>query len=108
MAMQRLAEVFPALEVLKDSKGDRVSLVNQTIVEEVLQDLGTLDFGKDVTPPMPTSPCGTRAVSTATAAAFGAAVASRNFAEAAEASVAAGGAGAKQPAWDAARTSARA
>ena len=49
MAMERLAEVFPALKVLKASKSDRVSLVNQTIVEEVLQDLGTLDFGKGVT-----------------------------------------------------------
>ena len=49
MAMERLAEVFPSLRVLKASKADRVSLVNQTIVEEVLQDLGTLDFGKGVT-----------------------------------------------------------
>lgn len=49
MAMERLAEVFPALKALKRSKTDRVSLVNQTIVEEVLQDLGTLDFGKGVT-----------------------------------------------------------
>ena len=49
MAMERLAEVFPALRVLNASKTDRVSLVNQTIVEEVLQDLGTLDFGKGVT-----------------------------------------------------------
>jgi len=49
MAMQRLAEVFPALKTLKQTKADRVSLVHQTIVEEVLQDLGTLDFGKGVT-----------------------------------------------------------
>ena len=49
MAMERLAEIFPAMKVLKRSKGDRLSLVNQTIVEEVLQDLGTLDFGKGVT-----------------------------------------------------------
>jgi len=49
MAMERLAEVFPALKALKQSKTDRVSLVNQTIVEELLQDLGTLDFGKGVT-----------------------------------------------------------
>ena len=32
-----------------ERRRDRVSLVNQTIVEEVLQDLGTLDFGKGVT-----------------------------------------------------------
>lgn len=49
MAMEKLGEVFPALKTLKQTKGDRVSLVNQTIVEEVLQDLGTLDFGKGVT-----------------------------------------------------------
>src|SRR5215467_7180823 len=49
MAMERLAEVFPALKTLKHTRTDRLSLVNQTIVEEVLQDLGTLDFGKGVT-----------------------------------------------------------
>ena len=49
MAMERLVELFPAMKVLKRSKGERISLVNQTIVEEVLQDLGTLDFGKGVT-----------------------------------------------------------
>jgi hypothetical protein len=47
-AMERLAEIFPALKVLKRKKGDRVSLVNQTYVEEVLQDIGVLDFGKGV------------------------------------------------------------
>jgi hypothetical protein len=49
MAMERLAEIFPALQALEHAQTDRVSLVNQTIVEEVLQDLGTLDFGKGVT-----------------------------------------------------------
>ncbi|HTN48215.1 MAG TPA: hypothetical protein VMK32_02170 [Burkholderiaceae bacterium] len=49
MAMERLGEIFPALRSLNKKKDDRVSLVNQTIVEEVLQDLGTLDFGKGVT-----------------------------------------------------------
>lgn len=49
MAIENLAEMFPALKSLKQAKGERVSLVNQTIVEEVLQDLGTLDFGKGVT-----------------------------------------------------------
>jgi ABC-type uncharacterized transport system permease subunit len=41
--------IFPALKTLRTDKGDRVSLVNQTVVEEVLQDLGILDFGKGVT-----------------------------------------------------------
>jgi hypothetical protein len=49
LAMEQLAEMFPALRTLKRSKGERVSLVNQTFVEEVLQDLGVLDFGKGVT-----------------------------------------------------------
>ena len=44
--METLAREFPALAALKKSKTDRVTLVNQTIVEEVLQDLGVLDFGK--------------------------------------------------------------
>jgi hypothetical protein len=48
-SMQMLAHVFPALEALKTSDTDRVELVNQTIVEEVQQDVGVLDFGKGVT-----------------------------------------------------------
>jgi hypothetical protein len=48
-SMATLSRVFPALTVLKTSETDRVELVNQTIIEEVLQDLGTLDFGKGVT-----------------------------------------------------------
>ena len=47
--MGKLARVFPALAVLKTSDTDKVDLVNQTIVEEVLQDLGVLDFGKGIT-----------------------------------------------------------
>jgi hypothetical protein len=49
LAMENLADIFPALKSLKQAKAERLSLVNQTIVEEVLQDLGTLDFGKGVT-----------------------------------------------------------
>ena len=49
MSMGTLARVFPPLAALKASDTDMVELVNQTIVEEVLQDLGELDFGKDVT-----------------------------------------------------------
>jgi hypothetical protein len=44
-----LAHVFPGLEQLKPSGADKIELVNRTIVEEVLQDLGVLDFGKGVT-----------------------------------------------------------
>jgi hypothetical protein len=44
-----LARVFPGLAHLVPSDDERIELVNQTIVEEVLQDLGVLDFGKGVT-----------------------------------------------------------
>ena len=44
-----LARVFPGLAQLKPSDADRVHLVNETIVEEVLQNLGVLDFGKGFT-----------------------------------------------------------
>jgi hypothetical protein len=44
-----MARVFPGLAQLKPSDADRVELVNRTIVEEVLQDLGVLDFGKGFT-----------------------------------------------------------
>jgi len=45
-SLARLARLFPCLAPLKQSRTDRVDLVNQTIVEEVLMDLGRLDFGK--------------------------------------------------------------
>jgi hypothetical protein len=48
-SMATLARVFPVLGGLKTSGTDRIELVNQTIVEEVLQDLGELEFGKGVT-----------------------------------------------------------
>ena len=48
-SMALLAQVFPALAMLKSSKNDHLELVNNTIVEEVLQDLGVLDFGKGIT-----------------------------------------------------------
>lgn len=48
VSMAALADYFPALSKLPKS-AKKVSLVNHTIVEEVLQDLGVLDFGKGVT-----------------------------------------------------------
>src|ERR1700680_2234968 len=41
-----LSRIFPCLTSELQTDADRVELVNQTIVEEVLQDLGTLDFGR--------------------------------------------------------------
>lgn len=45
-AMSTLVKVFPALKSLKKSDDERISLVNEGIVEEVLLPLGQLDFGK--------------------------------------------------------------
>lgn len=48
LAMDTLVKVLPALATLKKHKDEHVELVNDVIVEEVLQDLGILDFGKGV------------------------------------------------------------
>jgi hypothetical protein len=50
-ALPTLASIFPPLKSMRTQgkKIDRVAMVNHTIVEEVLQDLGSLDFGKGVT-----------------------------------------------------------
>jgi len=47
-SLSTLVHLFPCLAPLKKSGTERVDLVNQTIVEEVLLDLGKLDFGKGV------------------------------------------------------------
>jgi hypothetical protein len=44
-SMDTLVRVFPALGRLKKSPGEQVEIVGDTIVEEVLQDIGILDFG---------------------------------------------------------------
>jgi hypothetical protein len=48
-SMATLLRVLPALKVLKPQETDSVALVNTTAVEEVLKDIGMLDFGKGVT-----------------------------------------------------------
>jgi hypothetical protein len=48
LAMSTLTRVFPALSTLKTSKGERVSLVNEGVVEELLLPLGKLDFGRGI------------------------------------------------------------
>lgn len=45
-SMATLTRVFPALSALKKSDEERISLVNQEIIEEVLLRLGRLNFGK--------------------------------------------------------------
>jgi hypothetical protein len=46
VSLATLTRVFPALADLKKSDGERISLVNGGIVEELLLPLGQLDFGK--------------------------------------------------------------
>ncbi|MGZ3445795.1 MAG: hypothetical protein ACXU88_08955 [Myxococcaceae bacterium] len=48
LAMDTLIRVLPALAPLKKHKNERVELVSDVIVEEVLQDLGIVDFGKGI------------------------------------------------------------
>ena len=45
LSMDTIVRVFPALGRLKKSPGEQVEIVGETIVEEVLQDIGILDFG---------------------------------------------------------------
>jgi hypothetical protein len=47
-ALGTLVRVLPCLAPLKKSDTETVDLVNQTIIEEVLVELGNLDFGKGV------------------------------------------------------------
>jgi len=47
-AMSTLTRVFPPLNALKHSKQERLSIVNEGIIEELLLRLGALDFGKGI------------------------------------------------------------
>lgn len=47
-SMATLVRVLPALKTLDRPESDSVALVNTTAVEEVLKDIGMLDFGKGV------------------------------------------------------------
>ena len=49
LSMDTIVKVLPALAPLKKHKDEHVELVSDVIVEEVLQDIGILDFGKGVT-----------------------------------------------------------
>jgi hypothetical protein len=44
-----MVEIFPVLARLGKQPGEKVELVSNTIIEEVLQDIGLLDFGQGVT-----------------------------------------------------------
>jgi hypothetical protein len=45
MDMDRMVEIFPVLARVRTEPGEKVALVSETIIEEVLQDIGELDFG---------------------------------------------------------------
>src|SRR5688572_33292105 len=49
--MSTIVKIFPALERIKTDPDERIALVSDTIIEEVLQDVGTLDFGDKVQAP---------------------------------------------------------
>src|SRR5215510_5966840 len=48
-SLETLVRLLPALSSLKRARGEQVELVGGTIVEEVLQDIGVLDFGAGIT-----------------------------------------------------------
>ena len=48
-SMDSLTQIFPVLASIKKDPEEKISLVNGTIIEEVLQDIGALDFGYDLT-----------------------------------------------------------
>jgi hypothetical protein len=48
LSLAKLSHLFPCLGALRAIHDDRLDLVNQMIVEEVLFDLGRLDFGKGI------------------------------------------------------------
>jgi hypothetical protein len=47
-AMGTLTRIFPVLARIKKTPDERIGLVSDTIIEEVLQDIGMLDFGQGI------------------------------------------------------------
>jgi len=48
-SMDVLLKIFPVLERVKNDPSERIALVNGAVIEEVLQDIGALDFGDGIT-----------------------------------------------------------
>lgn len=48
-SLDTIVSILPALSSLKRKPGERLDMVSDTIVEEILQDIGSLDFGGGVT-----------------------------------------------------------
>ncbi len=49
LTMEAITKIFPVLNTLKKSPDEKLELVSNTIIEEVLQDICLLDFGQRVT-----------------------------------------------------------
>jgi hypothetical protein len=49
LSMDAIMDVFPVLQRLKQRPGEKIELVSDTIIEEVLQDIGVIDFGHGIT-----------------------------------------------------------
>ena len=47
--MDAVVQVFPVLARVRKHSGEKIKLVSDTIIEEVLQDIGLLDFGDGLT-----------------------------------------------------------
>jgi hypothetical protein len=43
--VDKVIQVFPVLAKIRKQAGEKISLVNETIIEEVLQDIGMIDLG---------------------------------------------------------------
>jgi hypothetical protein len=52
MSMGTMTKVFPVLERIKKDPNERIALVGGTIIEEVTQDIGSLDFGDKLEVPV--------------------------------------------------------
>jgi len=48
LSMSTITRIFPILETIKKDPNERVALVSETIIEEVLQEIGALDFGEGI------------------------------------------------------------
>jgi hypothetical protein len=48
LSMATMTKIFPVLASIRNDPGEHLSLVGDTIIEEVLQDIGTLDFGEKI------------------------------------------------------------
>jgi hypothetical protein len=48
LSMGTMSKIFPVLERIRKNANERIALVSDTIIEEVLQDIGRLDFGEGI------------------------------------------------------------